>query len=114
MTHYVYNDDIITCTADRDIAVNEFVRMGRLAGFAKSNVKAGDKYALVRRGVIETTVAATADVEPGQEIYFDGIALTTDATDATYVGFAAGDTYPASAGEATVQFILDVASAAAA
>ena len=112
MTHYVYNDDIITCTATEDVTVNEFVVMGMLAGFAKSTVAIGEKFALVRRGVIETTVSATADVAPGAPIYWDGTELTTEAV-GQMVGFAGGETYEASAGTATVQFILQTPTAVA-
>lgn len=89
MKIYKNSGDVITIVAAQTIASNDFVSIGKMKGFAQTDAEIGASVAIVTRGVFGAAVSAAADVAVGDEIYDAAGALTTDPTDAEYVGYAA-------------------------
>ena len=81
MKNYVQSGDVITVTADRDIASCELVVAGALVGYAQADALTGAQVAIVTEGVFRVNVAAAAAVSVGDVIYIDGQTLTTEADD---------------------------------
>ncbi|MBO4169543.1 DUF2190 family protein [Cereibacter azotoformans] len=107
MKTYIQSGDVLTITAPAAIASGAFVKIGRLTGFAQADAAEGQPVAIVTRAVSEVPVAAADPVTVGAAVYADADgALTTDETDATYVGYSTSAAVPA-AGVATVKVRLD-------
>jgi predicted RecA/RadA family phage recombinase len=107
MKIFKQSGDLITITAAAATASGDFVKVGKLAGFAQTDAAIGDRFAVAVRGVFgPVAVAAAAAVAVGDAVYSDADgALTTDATDADYVGFATSAAAPV-AGVAAVDIKL--------
>lgn len=86
MRTYVQEGKVLSVEATETVAAGEFVKVGELKGFAQNDAVIGQNVALVTEGVFEAEVAAAADINPGDPIYFGGevdvnVGLTTAADD---------------------------------
>lgn len=88
MKIYKNSGDVVTIVAAQTITSGDFVSIGKLKGFAQTGAEIGSNVAIVTRGVFTAAVAAAADISVGDAVYDAAGALTTDPTDAEYVGYA--------------------------
>lgn len=117
MKNFVQDGKVLVIEAADTVASGDFVKSGEIFGFAQGDAVVGQSVALVTEGVFETDVAAAADVNAGDPIYFGGdvspmIGLTTAADDGmepaapfVKIGFAT-EAATALAGVATVNVKL--------
>lgn len=78
MRTYNLKGDVLQIPAPADLKSDDPVAVGALFGFAHSDALAGEIVAVNVAGVYTRDVAATADVEIGDDVYFDGTILTAD------------------------------------
>jgi len=77
---YVQRGEAIDFTPAADIHAGDVVRLGRLVGIAKLDIKAGELGALALVGVYEFKVKAGETIEAGDGVYFDPLAGTVTKT----------------------------------
>ena len=71
------------------IEANTVISFGGHIGVAGTDILPGELGSLVVTGVFEIPKTATAAIEMGATVYFDGTGITTDATDGKTTGPAA-------------------------
>ncbi|KIN72665.1 DUF2190 family protein [Sulfitobacter guttiformis] len=81
MKNHSTNGTTVTLVADRDVESGEAYAKGGLIGFAQTSAAAGQQFVLVTEGVYRTTVLTVADVETGDEIFWEGAFLTSASDD---------------------------------
>jgi len=77
---YVQRGEAIDYTPAADIHAGDVVRLGRLVGVAKLDIRAGELGALALTGVYEMKVKAGDSVDAGDGVYFDPLAGTVTKT----------------------------------
>lgn len=117
MKNYIQDGKVLVVEAAETVASGDFVKVGELKGFAQNDAVVGQNVAIVTEGVFEADVAAAADINPGDPIYWGGdvspmIGLTAASDDGmepaapfAKIGFAT-EAATALAGVATVNVKL--------
>lgn len=81
MKNFVQDGKVLVVEAADTVAAGDFVKVGEMCGFAQGDAVIGQMVAIVTEGVFETDVAATADVDAGDPVYFDPANGLTAAAD---------------------------------
>ncbi len=89
---YVQRGESIDYTPSADVAAGDIVKLGKLIGIAKLDIKNGELGALALVGVYEIPKIGLAEFAPGATVAYDfenGFATTAEASpEATPIGYA--------------------------